>query len=168
MCWTSGDARIWHRESQEQKRVDRLERSSDLPAGARPHRLKKASAKVSGHSPDRTNAFGQARKTSRKNKLATGFPPGMTHPAVGPRQLLLVETEIYGLVSGPSWPRAGFTVDLLAAGYVKNPYDKCLFTLFSREDTLEGQLLIDVDGFLEGDKEPHRKAMEGFLCQVPL
>ena len=99
-----------------------------------------ASAKVSGHVTDLTNAFfDQARKTSRKNKLATKLPSGVTHPAVGPGQLL-VETEIYGLVSGPSWVRASLTVDLLAAGYVKNPYDTCVFTLFSNEDTSEGQV----------------------------
>ena len=62
-----------------------------------------ASAKVTDRIADLTNAFGQARKTSRKNKLATKLPPGVTHPKVGPRQLLRVETEIYGLVSGPSW-----------------------------------------------------------------
>ena len=83
------------------------------------------SAKVTGRIADLTNAFGQARKTSRKNKLATKLPPGVTNPKVGPRQLLRVETEIYGLVSGPSWLRASLTVDLLAAGYRKNPYDKC-------------------------------------------
>ena len=71
-----------------------------------------ASAKVTGRIADLTNAFGQARKTSRKNKLATKLP--VTHPKVGPGQLLRVETEIYGLVSGPS-----LTVDLLAAGYRK-------------------------------------------------
>ena len=48
-----------------------------------------ASAKVTGRIVDLTNAFGQANKTSRKNKLATKLPPGMTHPKVGPRQLLL-------------------------------------------------------------------------------
>ena len=74
-----------------------------------------ASAKVTGRIADLTNAFGQARKTSRKNKLATKLPPGVT-PKVGPGQLLRVETEIYGLVSGPSWLRASLTVDLLAAG----------------------------------------------------
>ena len=78
-----------------------------------------ASAKVTGRIADLTNAFGQARKTSRKNKLATKLPPGVTHPKVGPGQLLRVETEIYGLVSGPSWLRASLTVDLLAAGYKK-------------------------------------------------
>ena len=71
---------------------------------------------------------------AKKNKLATKMPHSVTHSAVGPRQLLLVETEIYGLVSGPSWLRASLTVDLLAAGYVKNPYDKCLFTLFPSDD----------------------------------
>ena len=115
-----------------------------------------ASAKVTGRIADLTNAFGQALKTSRKNKLATKMP------AVGPRQLLRVETEISGLVSGPSWLRASLTVDLLAAGCVKNPYDKCLFTLFSSDETSEGQLLLDVDDFIEGGKETHRKTMEGF------
>ena len=79
-----------------------------------------------------------------------------------PGQLLRVETEIYGLVSGPSWLRASLTVDLLAAGYVKNPYDQCLFTLFSSDETSEGQLLLDVDDVIEGGKETHRKTMEGF------
>ena len=48
------------------------------------------SAKVTGRIADLTNAFGQARKTSRKNKLAKKLPPGVTHPKVGPRQLLRV------------------------------------------------------------------------------
>ena len=52
-------------------------------------------------------------------------------------------------------------MDLLAAGYVKNPYDKCLFTLFSSDETSEDQLLLDVDDFIEGGKET-RKTREGF------
>ena len=44
----------------------------------------------------------------------------------------------------------------------KNLYDKCLFTLFSSDETSEGQLLRDVDDFIEGGKETHRKTMEGF------
>ena len=51
------------------------------------------------------------------DKLATKLPPGVTHPKVGPGQLLRVETEIFGLVSGPSWLRTSLTVDLLAAGF---------------------------------------------------
>ena len=110
---------------------------------------------MTGRTADLTNAFGQARKTSRKNKLATKLAPGVTHPKVGPRQLLRVETEIYGLVSGPCWLRGSLTVDLLVAGHVKNPYDKCLFTLFSSDETSEG----------EGGKETHCKTMEGFYAK---
>ena len=54
------------------------------------------------------------------------------------------------------------TVDLLAAGYVKNPYDKCLFTLFSSDETSEGKLLLDVDDFIEGWNEMHRETMRKF------
>ena len=61
-----------------------------------------ATVKVCGKVTDLTNAFGQSRKTSRKNKLATTLPQGVTHAFGGTRQLLLVGTEIYGLVSGPS------------------------------------------------------------------
>ena len=53
-------------------------------------------------------------------------------------------------------------MDLLAAHSMENPYDKCLFTLLSSDETSEGQLLLDVDDFKEGGKETHRKAMEGF------
>ena len=127
-----------------------------------------ASAKVSGKVTDLTNAIGQSRKTSRRNKLATRLPPGVTHPSVEPGQLLLVETEVHGLVSGPSWLRASLTVDLLAAGYVKNPYDKSVFTLFSVGEIYEGQVLIDVDDFIEDGKETHRKAMESFYGEEPL
>ena len=86
----------------------------------------------------------------------------MTHPKVGPGQLLRVETEIYGLVSGPSWLRASLTVDLLAADLKKKPYDKCLFTLFSSDETSEGQLLLDADDFIEGGNEMHRETMRKF------
>ena len=83
-------------------------------------------------------------------------------------QLLLVETEIYALVSGPSLLRVSLIVDLLAAGYVKNPCDKCLFTVFSDTDTFEGQVLIDVDDFVGGGTETHRNAMDNFWGQIVL
>ena len=118
-----------------------------------------ASAKVTGRMADLTNAFGQARKTSRTDKLATKLPQGVTHPKkVGPGQLLRVETEIYGLVSGPSWLKASLTVDLSAAGYVKKPYYKCLFTLYSSDETSEGNCCST----LAISKETHRKTTEGF------
>ena len=121
-----------------------------------------ASAKVTGRIADLTNAFGHARKTSRKNKLATKLPPGVTHPKVGPGQLLRFETDIYGLVSGPSWLRVSLTVGFVGCRLLKNPFDKCSFTLFSSDETSEGQLLLDVDDFIEGGNEIHRETMRKF------
>ena len=94
-------------------------------------------------------------------KFATKLPPGVTHPKVGPGQLLRVETEIYGLVSGPSWLRTSLT-GFVGCRLAKNPYDRCLFTLFSSDETSEGQLLLDVDDFNEGGNEMHRETMKGF------
>ena len=141
-CWTSGSSRTtaqWPPRSRsvligwQDPMIYPFERAAPTPTqeGTMVTLQWLASAKVTRRIADLTNAFGQARQTSRKIKLATKLTPGVTHPAVGPRQLLRVETEICGLVSGPSWLRASLTVDLLAAGYVKNLFNKCLFTLFS-------------------------------------
>ena len=121
-----------------------------------------ASAKVTGLIADLTNAFGQARKKSRKNKLATELSPGVTHPKVGPQQLLRVETEIKWTCVRAKLVEGKLDCGFVGCSYVKNPYDKCLFTLFSSDETSEGQLLLDVDDFVEGGKETHRKTMEVF------
>ena len=39
---------------------------------------------------------------------------------------------------------------------------RSVFTLFSSDETSEGHLLLDVDDFIQGGKETHRKIMEGF------
>ena len=96
-------------------------------------------------------------RRQEKTNLPQKLPQQVTHPKVGPRQLLRVKNRDLWSCLRPSWLRASLTVDLLAAGYVKNPYDKCLFTLFSSDETSEGQLLLDVDDFIEGSNEIHRK-----------
>ena len=78
-----------------------------------------ASATVTGCIADLTNALGEARKTSRKKQTCHKTATGRDSSKVGRGQLLRVEREIYGLVSGPSWLRANLTVDLLAAGHEK-------------------------------------------------
>ena len=57
---------------------------------------------------------------------------------------------------------------MLDCGFVgcrlsKNVFDKCLFTLFSSDETSEGQLLLDVDDFIEGGNEMHRETMRKFF-----
>ena len=53
-------------------------------------------------------------------------------------------------------------MDLLVVGNKKIPYDKCLFTLFSSDETSEGQLLLDVDDFIEVGNDMHRETMRKF------
>ena len=53
-----------------------------------------ASAKVTGRIADLTNAFGQARKTSRKKQTCHETATRSDSSKVGPGQLLRVETEI--------------------------------------------------------------------------
>ena len=62
----------------------------------------------------------------------------------------------------PTLLRVNLIVDLFAAGYVKNPCDKCLFIVFSNKDTSEGQVLIDDDDFFGTGTETHRNAMDNF------
>ena len=108
-----------------------------------------AAFRVSGRISDLTNAFGQSRRTNRETKLATELPKGVKHPSVPPGCLLRVETELYGLVSGPSWLRASLSIDLQEAGYVKDHYDRCMYTLPSKNGKKSsGQVLLDLDDFI--------------------
>eukprot|EP00973_Karenia_brevis_P007446 1006978-Karenia_brevis.AAC.1 len=64
----------------------------------------------------------------------------------------MAETEVYGLISGPSWLRQSLVADVEYMGYQRNPYDKRIMTLPSKTDSKinEGIVLIEVDDILEG------------------
>ena len=84
---------------------------------------------------------------------------------VDSRQLLICNTEVNGLISGPSWLRQSLVADFEALGYVRNPYDKCIMTLPSQtpgRTTVEGVVLIEVDDILEGGTAVHRARMDLF------
>eukprot|EP00973_Karenia_brevis_P041658 5764766-Karenia_brevis.AAC.1 len=53
---------------------------------------------------DISNAFGQDLKTNCERKLCVTVPQGMLEAGfnVDSSQLLIAETEVYGLISGPS------------------------------------------------------------------
>ena len=103
---------------------------------------------------------------------------------VHPEQLLMAETEVYGLISGPSWLRQSLVADFEDLGYVKNPYDKCIMMLPPRNGSDRspansnrslgdlspymnvGIILIEVDDLLEGgEPNSHGKAMERFYAK---
>ena len=90
-----------------------------------------ASRKVEAWSSDIKNAFGQSMRTTRRQPLAASLPADMNAAGfnLDPRQLLLCETEVYGLISGPSWLRQSLVATFEALGYRRNPYDKCIVML---------------------------------------
>jgi len=129
-----------------------------------------ASLKRAATSSDIRNAFGQSRKTTRQQRIAASLPPGLCDAGfdVDPRQLLMAETEVYGLISGPSWLRQTLVSDFESWGYQRNPYDKCIMTLKSSragEVVNAGTVLIEVDDILEGGNEEHHKKMELFYAK---
>jgi len=87
-----------------------------------------------------------------------------------PEQLLKCQTEVYGLISGPSWLRQSLVSDLEDLGYVRNYYDKCVMTLpvesaATTGKVNDGVILIEVDDLLEGGSPRHRKLMEKFYTK---
>ena len=123
-----------------------------------------ASMGVEASVADLKQAFAQTYPTNRKTKLVTLLPAGIHHPDVGPGQCLMVEKEIYGLVSGPSWLRQSLMSFFLNKGYVRNHYEKCALSLppswaAKTKGTIpynEGVVLIEVDDILEGGNDRHR------------
>jgi len=127
-----------------------------------------ASRRWRGRTKDAKTAFLQSRKTNRSRRLACRQPRDGGFPGLDPRQLLLLETEVYGLVSGPSWWRTtilGILVDKY--GYKINPYDRCVLTLppvvkQSGEASVfnEGVIVLEVDDMLEAGDERHQHIMK--------
>jgi len=114
-------------------------------------------------SSDVKNAFGQGMKDSRRQPLAMTLPLGTTYPGAQPGQLLLLRTEAYGLVSGPSWWRKSLVHTLKGLGYRENPYDACVYTLPAEVKTLpaynRGVVIINVDDLMEGGGHQHQANM---------
>ena len=112
--------------------VLQLERSAPTPTdeGFTTCMQVMASCQWDATSSDLRQAFGQANKTTREQKVAASLPPGMLEAGfkIDPRQLLICETEVYGLISGPSWLRQSLVSYLTKLGYVRNPYETVSYT----------------------------------------
>ena len=84
---------------------------------------------------DAKAAFTQALPTTRKQLLACTQPKDGLFPGCTADQLILLHTEVYGLVSGPSWWRRSLLEVLISdLGYQLNPFDKCVLTLPQEPD----------------------------------
>ena len=113
---------------------------------------------------DAKTAFLQSKPTTRKQKLAVKQPSDESLPGLDPRQMLLLNTEVYGLVSGPAWWRRTFLEALVKElGYRVNAYDRCVLTLDNESGIpghpTEGIIVVEVDDILESGNERHRNKM---------
>ena len=113
---------------------------------------------------DVKTAFLQSLPTTRSKPLACRLPRDETPEGLDPRQLLLLKTEIYGLVSGPSWwRRTLLKVATENLDYVVNCYDRCVLTLPAKDPQpnalSEGFIVIEVDDIAEAGSEEHMKRM---------
>ena len=112
--------------------VHAIERSSPTPLTTSIYLALQTAAcrRWRGHVRDVKTAFLQGKPTTRKQKLAVRMPSCEHFPGYDPRQLVLLPTEVYGLVSGPSWWRRSLLEVLISElGYRLSAYDKCVLTL---------------------------------------
>ena len=78
-----------------------------------------------GFAKDAKTAFLLAKPTTRRQRLACRMPSDESFPRYEAEQLILLLTEVYGLVSGPAWWRRSL-LELLVKElkYRVNPYDR--------------------------------------------
>ena len=157
--------------------VHEIERSAPTPLTSSLYLFFQLSAcrRWQGHARDAKTAFLQAKPTTRKQKLACRMPADESFPQYHPDQLILLLTEVYGLVSGPAWWRRSLLEILVKElGYRVNPYDRCILTLDDTDgdpdnamvaygenyQKTKGIIVIEVDDILEAGSSSHREKMK--------
>jgi hypothetical protein len=109
---------------------------------------------------DVKTAFLQSKRTNRKVPLACRMPRDGTFEGAHPNQLLLLNTEVYGLVSGPAWWRRTLLEKLVEKGYVINCYERCVLTLPSlKDEPTKGIVVLEVDDVMEFGDHDHDALM---------
>ena len=111
--------------------IHEIERSSPMPADETINVAAQviASRKWKLKFRDVKAAFSQSVKSNRRRPIACRQPRGGLFPGSKPGNLILLITEVYGLVSGPAWWRVSFVKQFLDRGYVYVPMDRCALTL---------------------------------------
>ncbi|OLQ12867.1 hypothetical protein AK812_SmicGene3197 [Symbiodinium microadriaticum] len=150
--------------------VHSIERSAPTPLSTSIYLAMQVSACRSwtGFVRDVKTAFLQGLPTTRKQKLAVRMPPCEHFPEYDAKQLILLLTEVYGLVSGPSWWRRSLlNVLIRELGYKLCPFDRCVLVLHADpsekledQDKTQGIVVIEIDDVLEAGSPRHREKME--------
>ena len=149
--------------------VHSIERSAPTPLSTSIYLAMQVSACRSwtGFVRDVKTAFLQGLPTTRKQKLAVRMPPCEHFPEYDATQLILLLTEVYGLVSGPSWWRRSLlNVLIKELGYKLCPFDRCVLVLHADpsekledQNKTQGFVVIEIDDLLEAGSSRHREKM---------
>ena len=113
-------------------------------------------------------AFSQSLKSNRRRPIACRQPRGGAFPGALPGQLILLITEVYGLVSGPAWWRVSFVKQFLDRGYQVVSIDRCALVLPGKEpgSPTEGLAVLEMDDVLEGGGDRHDKILTDIATTI--
>ncbi|CAE7807940.1 unnamed protein product [Symbiodinium sp. CCMP2592] len=153
---------LWTGSNRRDPQIHQIERSA--PTGIFEHQRGRWDA----HLRDVKTASLQSRPTDRKTPLACSQPKDEGLPGLDPRQLLLLLTEVYGLVSGPAWCRSSFLQKVQKHGFRLCPYEPCILTLPGEApgSPTEGVIVIEVDDLIEAGGSSHRKKFEALEKEI--
>ena len=127
--------------------IHQIERTAPTPLTASMYLMFQiaASRKWIAKSKDAKTAFLQSRPTTRQQKLACKMPNDEQFEGYSSEQLILLLTEVYGLVSGPSWWRRSLLEILVKElGYRVSVYDRCVLTSQNLGSTLIKEIHLKV------------------------
>ena len=113
-------------------------------------------------------AFSQSLKSNRRRPIACRQPRGGPFPGALPGQLILLVTEVYGLVSGPAWWRVSFVKQFLDRGYKVVSIDRCALVLPGKEpgSPTEGLAVLEMDDVLEGGGDRHDQILTDIATKI--
>ena len=147
--------------------IHAIERSSPTPLTQSIYLFMQLSATRSwgARVKDAKTAFLQGKPTTRTQKLACCMPRDGVFDGCDEECLILLNGEVYGLVSGPAWWRRSLLEVLVKElGYRVNVYDRCVLTLDAKPGEPEGEtqgiIVIEIDDLLESGGSRHRKLMD--------
>eukprot|EP00435_Cladocopium_sp_Y103_P027783 s3983_g6.t2 len=144
--------------------VHQIERSAPTPQTSSMYLALQlaASRRWTAFGKDAKTAFLQSRPTTRSQKLACRMPTDEAFEGYDPEQLILLLTEVYGLVSGPAWWRRSLLEILVEElKYRVNVYDRCVLTLDGKPNEKDPDAPVPTkDDILEAGDAEHREKMK--------
>ena len=146
--------------------IHHIERAAPTPLTSSMHLFFQLAAcrKWPARVKDAKTAFLQSKPTTRLRKLARRMPQDEAFEGYRDDQLIVLNTEVYRLVSGPAWWRRSFLeILVMQLGYRINCFDRCVLTLDSESReanaATRGMIVIEVDDVLEAGNVEHQRRM---------